>query len=49
MKIVKQLRILTLIALLASMTACGARYKGSASDRSGSNGATNGNGKVYTP
>ncbi len=38
----------TAIAFAASilMAACGAGYKGSASDTSGTNGATNGTGKI---
>ena len=45
MKFIRQYRIL-LVVLAFMVTACGARFKGSASDRSGTNGATNGTGKI---
>ena len=46
MKTIHALKAAALIAATALMVACGTQYKGSAADRTGTNGATNGNGKI---
>lgn len=46
MKAIHVLRASLIIAVTALMVACGTQFRGSAADRTGTNGATNGNGKV---
>jgi len=46
MKTISTLRAVILVAATSLMVACGTQHRGSATDRTGTNGATNGNGKV---
>ncbi|MBD3582443.1 hypothetical protein [Flavobacterium selenitireducens] len=46
MKTIHAIRAMVIVASTALMVACGTQYRGSAADRSGTNGATNGNGKI---
>ncbi len=48
MKTIHTLKAAAVIALTALFVACGTSYRGSAADRTGTNGATNGNGKIPT-
>lgn len=45
MKTIHALKAALLVLATTTLISCGTGYKGSAADRSGTNGATNGNGK----
>lgn len=46
MKTTNYFRLTLALLLLSLSLSCGSRYKGSAADTTGTNGATNGTGKV---
>lgn len=48
MKTIRTLKVTVLIAVTLLTVACGTQFRGSAADRTGTNGATNGNGKIPT-
>lgn len=46
MKTTAAFRIILLLFCFVLIASCGSRFKGSAADRTGTNGATNGTGKI---
>ncbi|WP_290839009.1 hypothetical protein [Flavobacterium sp.] len=46
MKTIHALKALVLVFATSAIISCGSQYKGSAADRTGTNGATNGTGKA---
>lgn len=49
MKTMHALKATVIIVMTTLLISCASRFKGSASDTTGTNGATNGTGKVYKP
>jgi hypothetical protein len=48
MKTINTLKAAVFFVATALLVGCGTSYRGSATDRTGTNGATNGNGKVMS-